>query len=155
LKLALYTSFIGKAAISTYYTADNIGDGELASYGFGEKARAFSEIDYGKFSNDARIEIHGCMTAAKWDYVSIFLSNVVEDISKQLWEAGKTNAVVIGHTTKSNPNMVQGSSDYSKQDYRHGNRAIYHNGELLFETKIKGPISYRLIQEHLIKKFGP
>ncbi|ODV43327.1 hypothetical protein AWV79_18145 [Cupriavidus sp. UYMMa02A] len=54
------------------------------------------KLKFDNFSEDAKVEIHGCQTAANSD-------NIVADFSKYLIDAGKTKSVVIGHTTKADP----------------------------------------------------
>jgi len=102
------------------------------------------EIKYGKFKSDSVIEFHGCNTGD----INV-PNNICAEMSKRLYEAGKTDAVVIGHATKSNPNhhkTLQGS------DYRHGLRRVYHNGKLLFYTKKEGKISKTAIRLFLKRK---
>ena len=104
-------------------------------------------FDFTVFTDDARIQIHGCNTAR-----GLMPGNtLVEEISEQIYKVGRKNAYVIGHTDKSNPNINGPKTMIKQQDYRHGERSIYHNGGLLMNTNKKGIIEHAEIQR-LIKQ---
>lgn len=67
---------------------------------------------------------------------------LTESISKRLYGAGKNKSYVIGHMDKSNPMINGPSTSIAAQDYRHGKRAIIHNGELIKETNQKDLIKH-------------
>jgi hypothetical protein len=73
-------------------------------------------------------------------------NTLVEEFSEQIYKAGRKKAYVIGHTDKSNPNINGSKTTIKEQDYRHGERSIYHNGRLLKTTKKEGLISHDEIQ---------
>jgi RHS repeat-associated protein len=105
------------------------------------------DIDYGVFTNNAKIEMHGCQTASitnenKGD-------NLASNFSKELTKAGKTDAVVIAHTTEANPDAHE---TLDGDDYRHGHRRIYHDGEILFTTRAEGRIPASAINKYLSLK---
>ncbi len=58
----------------------------------------------------------------------------------------RKKAYVIGHTDISNPNINGSKTTIKQQDYRHGERSIYHNGKLLKMTKKNGVIAHDEIQ---------
>jgi hypothetical protein len=106
-----------------------------------------TEIDYSKFTVNAKIEIHGCnASSVTADNGGVNLSS---ELSRLLHSAGKNRAVVIGHVTYANPNN---HSTLSGDDYRHGVRRIYHGGSVLFLTKDEGRIGAALINKYLSKK---
>ncbi len=60
-------------------------------------------------------------------------------MSEKLFDAGKEDAVVIGHLEKANPSINgEGKTKASKQDYRHGSRAVFWHGEMILQTDKKG-----------------
>ncbi|MGN6420006.1 MAG: DUF6443 domain-containing protein [Pseudobacter sp.] len=125
-------------------TAQGVG-----SWFGGNENTDIGKIDYNKFTNDAVIEVHGCKGASG----TIVIDNMATNLSENLYNAGKKNAVVIAHTTKANPQINgEGRTSVKQQDYRHGERAVYHNGKLLFSTRIKGRISQKVINSYLEKK---
>ena len=69
-------------------------------------------------------------------------NTLVDEFFEQLYKAGKKRAYVIGHTDKSNPSINGPKTTIKQQDYRHGERSIYHNGNLLKKTIKKGVISH-------------
>ena len=79
-----------------------------------------------------------------------FLNSYVSEGSNP----ANSNAVVIGHATKANPNINGDSTKNSEQDYRSGTRVVYHNGEVLFTTQKKGRITAAEINKHLKTKLG-
>lgn len=99
------------------------------------------ELKLSAFTNACKIEIHGCSTAEKD-------SNFCTALSKLLYKKGKLRSVVIGHISKSNPN-IRPNIKYSEQDYRHGKRGIYHNGKLLKIITDTGRITAKTINEAL------
>lgn len=115
------------------------------SWGGGDETNTINSIDFNKFTNDAKIEIHGCKSAAG----TVLIDNLGINLSEALYKAGKTNAVVIAHHDKANPNIEGDSTKVVKQDYRHGTRVVYHNGKELFRTTEKGRIKASTIQKHL------
>lgn len=61
------------------------------SWGGGQQTSTINSIDFNKFTNDAKIEIHGCKSAAgTW-----LIDNLGINLSEALYKAGKTRAVVI------------------------------------------------------------
>lgn len=137
----LVTGWLAKQGIRAYYSSWEDG-----IYDFSSDSRYVSDINFKVFTNDARIQIHGCNTARG----TMPGNTLVEEISEQIYKAGKTKAYVIGHTDKSNPNINGKSTTIKQQDYRHGERSIYVNGKLLKTTKQKGLITHKEIQD-LIK----
>jgi RHS repeat-associated protein len=115
---------------------------------WGEGSAKVGEIDFTKFTNNAKIELHGCNTCDK----SSNDDNIASDISTRLYDAGKSKAVVIGHATAANPNINGKKTTNSQQDYRHGTRVIYHNGKVLFSTSNKGRITGSVINKYLEMK---
>lgn len=55
---------------------------------FDGRSRYFSDIDYSKFAESARVQFHGCSIAGE-DGLSIASDNIAEVVSKLLFEAGK------------------------------------------------------------------
>ncbi len=104
---------------------------------FDGRSRYFSDIDFTRFSNTARVQFHGCSIAGE-DGLSAVSDNIAEVVSKLLHDAGKTGAYVIGHVTKSNPNIKGKATKNEEQDYRHGTRVVYRNGAIIFRTKKSG-----------------
>src|SRR5690606_14696075 len=104
--------------------------------GLGGDAASIDEIDFGKFTNSAKVEFHGCQTCGGDG------DNLASNFSKKLFGAGKESAVVIGHETKSGPEINgEGKTKAKDQDYRFGTRVIYHNDTELFRTNQKGRIT--------------
>jgi RHS repeat-associated protein len=116
-------------------------ENKVAGYWTNDSAD-LSEIDYTKFTNDAKVEFHGCNSGNK-----DFADNMASEFSKNMYGAGKTKSVAIGHGTKANPN-----SETLGNDYRHGLRRVYHNGTELFTTKREGRIPSRIINRFLKQK---
>jgi len=115
-----------------------------------KESGTIDDIDFNKFSNNAVIEIHGCKACS--DHILPDVDNIAQDLSQKLFKAGKKNAVVIGHTTKANPNIYDDNTTKSQQDYRHDPRAAYYNGKLLFKTSKTGRISRKTINTYLKNK---
>ncbi|MCL1861512.1 MAG: hypothetical protein FWG52_08300 [Proteobacteria bacterium] len=99
------------------------------------------DIKFAKFANNAKVELHGCRTAEEGD------DNIASEFSRLLLEAGKVNSAVIGSAEKSNPNIKGAKTTNVEQDYRHGRRAIYKQGKRLRETKQKGAISEKELED--------
>lgn len=118
--------------------------------GWTEGSALVSEINFAKFSVNAKIELHGCKTAdADSD-----TDNIAADLSMRLYEAGKTASIVIGHSDKTNPNIKGGGEKLNEQDYRHGQRVVFHNGKVVKVTKQKGQISERELDALAVGKGG-
>lgn len=81
------------------------------------------------------------------------LGNFASNLSRQLYAAGRTGAVVIGHSDHATPD-INGAKSTSReaQDYRHGERVVFHNGDWLFSTNIKGRIPRKVIDYYIKKK---
>ena len=75
-----------------------------------------------------------------------------EDLSEYLYKAGKENSVVIGHSTKANPNINGDKTKNEEQDYRHGKRKVFNNGNVILEVVKKGRITGLEIKEALNKR---
>lgn len=133
----LVTGFIAKMLLKAYYS--NIFDGEI--YNFGIFSRYVDDIRFGIFTLDARVQIHGCSTARG----NIPGNTLAEAISIGLWGADRKSAYVIGHTSKSNPNINGAKTTIAAQDYRHGKRAIIKNGDVLYTTTKKGYLEHDAI----------
>lgn len=107
-------------------------------------------LDLVKFTKNCKIEIHGCSTASTLDprkpNVEV-LDNFCQIFSQGLQEAGRTDGVVIGHRSKANPLINGSKTTLNQQDYRHGERAIYHNGTLKLITNEKGRIMPNTIKQ--------
>ena len=170
-EVALY--FIKGSSINNNITEEEVEEKDLHSplaigrttnaisnWNLSGDERLISDIDYNKFTTAAKIEIHGCNTAAVVR-VAFWLDNLCEDLSENLYDAGKTNSVVIGHSTKANPNLPttkirKGESEKAwnirknkEQDYRHGKRKVYNNGECILTTKKQGRITAEEIRNAL------
>lgn len=66
------------------------------------------------------------------------IDKFVEELSELLYDAEKNNSVVIGHITKANPLINgDGKTTIAQQDYRHGGRNIYNNGDKLSTSYTK------------------
>jgi RHS repeat-associated protein len=144
---ALYT-YDPEGAVAGNTSLYRGGAKQFFNLAWGEGSATIGEIDFNKFTNSAKIELHGCNTCdanSKND-------NIAADFSTRLYDAGKTKAVVIGHSTSANPNIKGKKTTNSQQDYRHGKRVVYHNGKVLFSTSIKGRIRASIIDQYLAKK---
>ena len=104
---------------------------------------AISHLKLSAFTNESKVEIHGCNTGKGDDCFA-------SELSKQLFDAGKTSSVVIGHASKANPN-IDGTTSVTKQDYRHGTRIIYHNGKAIKTITSSGRIAASVIKSALGK----
>lgn len=122
--------------MSLYYSSWEDG-----IYSFSIDSRYVSDINFSFFTEDARIQIHGCNTARG----NIPGDTLSEAFSKELFNAGKVKSYVIGHANKSNPNISGNQTSIAQQDYRHGKRAIIHNGKVLMTTGKKGYLAHEEI----------
>lgn len=104
---------------------------------------AISNLKLSAFTIESKIEIHGCNTGKGDDCFA-------SELSKQLFDAGKTSSVVVGHASKANPN-IDGTTSVTKQDYRHGTRIIYHNGKAVKTLTSSGRIASSVIKSALGK----
>jgi hypothetical protein len=102
-----------------------------------------SDIKFSVFTNESKIEIHGCNSA--FDGEPDTLASL---ISIALFKAGKKRSVVIGHTDFASPNRG-GTKDISKQDYRHETRVIFNNGKVIAKTRKEGRLSAEFIKNAL------
>lgn len=102
-----------------------------------------SDINFNVFTNESKIEIHGCNSA--FDGEPDTLSSL---ISIALFKADKKRSVVIGHSDEASPN-IGGTKDISKQDYRHETRIIYNNGKVIAKTRKEGRLSSEFIRNAL------
>lgn len=103
----------------------------LNAAGWTEGSALVEEIKFARFATNAKIELHGCKTAdAESD-----TDNIAADFSTRLYEAGKTVSIVIGHADKANPNIKGGGEKNDEQDYRHGQRVVFHNGKIIKVTR--------------------
>jgi len=110
--------------------------------GWTEGSALVGDIDFSRFSSNAKLELHGCRTAdAESD-----TDNIVADLSVRLHQVGKVAAIVIGHADKANPNIRGGGEQLEEQDYRHGSRVIIHNGKILRVSKQKGHLVERELE---------
>lgn len=141
-----YVGWLGKQAIIRYYSDDE------GVYKFTVDAQSVSDIDFSKFTEDARIQLHGCLTASDWFRTAngakvfpVLVDNIAEELSEQLYAAGKKKSFVIGHSTRGNPNINGNVTSIDSQDYRHGHRVVYNNGNVLFKTTQTGHLKDAMI----------
>lgn len=102
---------------------------------------AISNIKFSIFTNQSKIEIHGCNTGRGDDCFA-------SELSIQFYKAGKKQGVVIAHTTDATPN-IDGTTKITEQDYRHWTRVIFHNGKVIKTVTNSGRISANIIKEAL------
>ncbi len=102
------------------------------------KAATLEEIKYANFTNDARIELHGCDTGGTGK------DSFGAKLSEKLHSNGKTDAVVISH--------IGACSDAKDNDPRRGSRVVFWNGDIILSTFISGEIKQDDITKAL-KKF--
>ncbi len=145
-----YASWLGKKAIENYYSDDE-GD-----YTFTSEARSISDIDWKKFTNNSRVQMHGCLTASEWfrsangkKKFPVLIDNIIKQISDGLESAGKSQAMAIGHTTRGNPLINGKATTLSQQDYRHGERKLYRNGKAILTTKHKGYLTDSFLKQSI------
>jgi len=110
---------------------------------YNQNSASFEEINYAKFSNDAIVEFHACGTAEGEQNPALVLS-------KNLYQSGKTEAIVIGHCGGACPIQEQG-----KEDYRRLNRAVYHNGKKIMDWNKDGEIPRAEIDKALKESNQP
>lgn len=104
------------------YGSDSTG---LSATDVHEDKRTVYDIDFSRFiKSKAVIELHGCESGGDL--------YIIDSISKNISEK-LTDGFVIGHVTKANPN-INNTTVNTEQDYRHGKRAIWKNGEVIKET---------------------
>lgn len=127
LRYVLHNSSLYRSRARMYFNAA----------GWTEGSALIGDIDFARFTMNAKIELHGCATAA----ADSDTDNIAADFSVRLVQAGKRNTVVIGHADKANPNIKGGGEKNSEQDYRHGRRIVFHNGRILRATNQRGLIS--------------
>jgi hypothetical protein len=96
-----------------------------------------AEINFANFTANSKIELHGCRTAEH----GADTDNIAAELSTLLYQAGGKASTVVGHADKANPNIKGGGEKNSEQDYRHGDRVVFHNGKIIKTTKQKGMIS--------------
>jgi hypothetical protein len=102
---------------------------------------AISSLKLSVFTEQSKIEIHGCNTGRGDDCFA-------SELSSQLYKAGKKQGVVIAHATSANPN-IDGTTTASEQDYRHGTRIIYYRGKAVKTVTNSGRITANTIKEAL------
>ena len=114
---------------------------------FDARGRSIAAIDYTRFTNDARIQLHGNEISSR---NNLIVNNLAKEFSNLLAAAGKSKAVVISHAVVSNPQIrEEGNTRLRLQRYRHGKRLIYNNGLLVFTTTRSGYIPDSLIARQL------
>jgi hypothetical protein len=109
------------------------------------RGRRISDIDFGVFADNARVEFHGCQTAKD----AFIGDSFAEVFSKALGTAGKNKAIVIGHVDKSNPNIKGAKTTNSQQDYRHGLRVVLRAGKVIWKTSEKGDLSREFVAKNV------
>jgi hypothetical protein len=115
---------------------------------FGTGSKTLDDINFNNFTNDARIELHGCGTAGEYEWGTDKIKgntandNIAISLSKKLYAAGKTRGVVIGHFGPSDGESNGG-------DYRTGDRCVFWNGNLVYRTKESGHISDATINQSI------
>lgn len=114
------------------------------SFGGGNDEDVVSSINFKKFTNSAKIEIHGCNSAADTGLGD----NIAINLSEALYEAGKLKSVVIAHSTSADPKIKGEKTKISEQDYRFKERVVYNNGKVLFRTKKIGKITASEINKY-------
>lgn len=106
--------------------------------GWTEGSALVNDIDFSKFAENAKVEFHGCETAAN----PTDADNIAADFSERLAAVGKGKSSVIGHIEKASPLINgDGKTSATEQDYRFGDRAIFKQGKLVSTTKKRGSIS--------------
>ena len=128
------TGLVAEGMLMIYYSSWEDG-----IYSFSSDSRYVSDIDCSVFVADVRIQIHGCNAARS----GMPGDTLAETLSKDLYKAGKKRSYVIGHTDKSSPNIRGGKTTIAEQDYRHGSRAIIHNGQVVGSTTKKGLLPHQ------------
>ncbi len=138
----IVTGFMATMMLKIYYSTWEDG-----IYSFNIHSRYVSNIDYSIFTKDDRVQLHGCNTARG----SLPGDTLAEALSKELHDAGKTSAYVIGHTTPATPLIKGGNGKTSikDQDYRHGERAVIVNGKIMYKTKSIGLLKHNEVLNKL------
>lgn len=134
--------FADRRAYLGYAIVGPFSDGVNSPEGRG---RLISDIDFGVFTENARVEFHGCQTAKD----AFIGDSFAEVFSKALGAVGKTKAIVIGHVDKSNPNIKGAKTTNSQQDYRHGPRVVFRSGKVIWKTSDRGDLSRELVAKHV------
>ncbi|WP_254422454.1 hypothetical protein [Helicobacter bilis] len=105
----------------------------LTAWDTHEEKRTIYDVKFDRFiSKGAIIEIHGCESGGDLYVIDSISKNLSEEIPQ---------GYVVGHTTKTNPN-IDNTQDNTKQDYRHGVRAIWQNGKVIKKTTQKRWINF-------------
>jgi len=118
----------------------------------GSEATTIDSINYKRFRNASKIELHGC-NAADQD-AAYFWDSIAVNLSDKLYAAGRKRAVVIAHDGPASPLINGPDTKPEEQDYRWGKRVVYHDGDLLFWTWKKRRISAATINKYLDLKEG-
>ena len=112
--------------------------------GWVEGSALVDDIEFSKFSENARVELHGCATAANPSDAD----NIAADISEKLALAGKEMSFVIGHIENAVPVIKgEGKTRAPEQDYRFGERAIFKHGKLVSITEKQGDLSGKELEK--------
>lgn len=128
--------------------AKETAESEDAASPTNQNSVTLDAIDPTKFTDDARIELHGCETAGNDpDNYEASENLLAAAISKKLYDAGKCNAVVIGHVGKAGPAFPGDESGTQYPDYRQNFRRVYWNGHMIYQTNAVGDISDETIEE--------
>lgn len=115
----LYTDWAARKLVAYYYNQAG-GDGTDVAY--------LHEIAYDRFQPGAHVELHGCLTAEMLPFVNTYLK---DNFAKQLSDNLPKGCTVVGHTDRSNPNLVPSSRI---SDYRHGPVRVYRDGAIVQES---------------------
>jgi len=116
----LYSGLGARQAVAVYYNQKIARDSAL-----------LKDVPFDRFKTDAIVEFQGCRSGMSLPIVDSF----AEDFSEKLAASGKDKALVISHVTASCP--LPGT-----QDYRHGRRRVFRDGEVVLETSKTGPITH-------------
>lgn len=119
-------------------------------YIFDTNSVSIAKINFNKFNTQAVIELHGCKTVSRLNILP--LPSIAKKISKELIKNGKYEACVIVHLQKSGPLIYEEKTKILEQDYRHGKRAVFYNGKVLFRTKKTRRISHSKILNKIQKR---
>ena len=111
--------------------------------GMSDWTASLESINFDNFTDDARIELHGCGTAGD-DFGPNRSDRYTDDnfameFSKNLYNAGKKRAYVIAHFGPSG--IVNGN------EYRDHSRVVYYNGHVVYRTTDSGHIPDAVIQQ--------
>lgn len=117
----------------------SVNDWRLWRYAFHNKTFLISDLpslETKAFLLNAKIEIHGCQTAANPSDGK----NLAAEWSRSLFKAGKSKSVVLGHTTNADPRINGKGTKVNEQSYMWQQRIAYRNGSIILDTKEKGMI---------------